>query len=172
MVALYEYRLCRLRRRDDNNDVDFVYEVDFVDYVQIFVFSVFLYFSDAAATEVPSLKKMKNKDILLTLPGTLKVRDINWLSVWCMRFTVNYGEVYIPKDVKIPEKVTLSSFSADTMGKLSSGPITILDATSFYIRNLRLYLEEPGYHFWVGNSSFMTPNRDGFMVRFWRASSN
>ena len=64
-----------------------------------------LLFSDAAATEVPSLKKMKNKDILLTLPGTLKVRDINWLSVWCMRFTVNYGEVYIPKDLKIPEKV-------------------------------------------------------------------
>ena len=64
-----------------------------------------LFFSDAAATEVPSLKKMKNKDILLTLPGTLKVRDINWLSVWCMRFTVNYGEVYIPKDLKIPEKV-------------------------------------------------------------------
>ena len=59
---------------------------------------------------------------------------------------------------------TLSSFSADTTGKLSSGPITILDATSFYIRNLRLYVEEPGYHFWVGNSSFMQPNRDGFMV--------
>ena len=51
---------------------------------------------------------MKNKDILLTLPGTLKVRDINWLSVWCMRFTVNYGEVYIPKDLKIPEKVVIS----------------------------------------------------------------
>ena len=66
--------------------------------------------ADAAATEVPKLKKMKNKDILLTLPGTLKVRDINWLSVWCMRFTVNYGEVYIPKDLKIPEKVVRFKF--------------------------------------------------------------
>ena len=23
---------------------------------------------------------------------------------------------------------------------------------------------EPGYHFWVGNSSFMTPDRNGYMV--------
>ena len=56
-------------------------------------------------SEVPKMQKMKNKDILLTLPGTLKLRDINWLSVWCVRFTVNYGEVYIPKDLEIPEKV-------------------------------------------------------------------
>ena len=48
---------------------------------------------------------MKNKDILLTLPGTLKIRDIKWLSVWCKRFTVNYGEIYIPKNLEIPEKV-------------------------------------------------------------------
>ena len=59
--------------------------------------------------EVASLKKMKNKDILLTLPGTFKLRDISWLSIWCKRFTVNYGEVYIPKDIEIPEKVV--SFS-------------------------------------------------------------
>lgn len=51
------------------------------------------------------------------------------------------------------------------MGKLSSGTITILDATSFYIRNLQLYvLEEPGYHFWVGNSTQMSPDSYGFMV--------
>ena len=55
--------------------------------------------------EVNSLKKMKNKDVLLTLPGTLKIRDIGWLSIWCKRFTVNYGEVYIPDDLEIPEKV-------------------------------------------------------------------
>ena len=72
--------------------------------------------------------------------------------------------VYIRFDAFCLSLQTLSSFSADSNGKLNSGPITILDATSFYIRNLRLYIEEPGYHFWVGNSSFMTPNRDGFMV--------
>ena len=63
------------------------------------------FFSDSMNMEVASLKKMKNNDVLLTLPGTLKVRDIGWLSIWCKRFTVNYGEVYIPSDLEIPEKV-------------------------------------------------------------------
>ena len=64
-----------------------------------------VFFSDSMNMEVASLKKMKNNDVLLTLPGTLKVRDIGWLSIWCKRFTVNYGEVYIPSDLEIPEKV-------------------------------------------------------------------
>ena len=65
--------------------------------------------SGSTGMEAISLKKMKNKDVLLTLPGTLKVRDISWVSIWCKRFTVNYGEVYIPDDLEIPKKV-VSSF--------------------------------------------------------------
>ena len=68
-----------------------------------YIINIFLI--GTTGVEVPSLKKMKNKDVLLTLPGTLKVRDIKWLSIWCKRFTVNYGEVYIPKSLEIPEKV-------------------------------------------------------------------
>ena len=64
-----------------------------------------MYFLGTSQVEVNSLKKMKNKDVLLTLPGTLKIRDIKWLSIWCKRFTVNYGEVYIPKVLEIPEKL-------------------------------------------------------------------
>ena len=75
-----------------------------------------LAFSDASEVEAPKLKRMKNKDILLTLPGTLKIRDIKWLSVWCKRFTVNYGEIYIPKNLDIPEKVvsTLVNFHCES----------------------------------------------------------
>ena len=65
---------------------------------------------------------MKNKDILLTLPGTLKIRDINWLSIWCKRFTVNYGEVYMPKDIEIPEKVVSS------LEKLPEGPTLLFES--------------------------------------------
>ena len=78
----------------------------------------FIFFSDSMNMEVASLKKMKNNDVLLTLPGTLKVRDIGWLSIWCKRFTVNYGEVYIPSDLEIPEKVvsTVQSRFSDNFG--------------------------------------------------------
>ena len=54
----------------------------------------------------PGLKRMTNENVLLTLPGNYKVTDIRWLAVWCTRFTVNYGEVYIPKTgLSIPKSV-------------------------------------------------------------------
>jgi hypothetical protein len=53
----------------------------------------------------PSLKKMRNENVLLSLPGELKVSDIRWIAIWCRRFTVNYGHVIIPTDIEYPNKV-------------------------------------------------------------------
>ena len=56
-------------------------------------------------------------------------------------------------------------FPQDPNGKLKSGVIKILDSTSFFISKLNLWIEdEPGYRFWVGNSTTMKPDRGGFMV--------
>jgi len=48
---------------------------------------------------------MRNENVLLTLPGELKITDIRWLAIWCRRFTVNYGHVTIPVDVETPMKI-------------------------------------------------------------------
>jgi hypothetical protein len=48
---------------------------------------------------------MRNENVLLTLPGELKVSDIRWLAIWCRRFTVSYGHVIIPVDIEYPNKV-------------------------------------------------------------------
>lgn len=53
--------------------------------------------------EAPTLKKMSNVNVLLPLPGQLKVTDIKWLSVWCRRFTVNFAEVSFPNDLQVPK---------------------------------------------------------------------
>ena len=52
--------------------------------------------------EPPYLQRMKNEDVLLKLPHGMKMRDVRWLSIWCRRFTVNYGDVYVPQDIQIP----------------------------------------------------------------------
>ena len=44
----------------------------------------------------------KNEDVLLKLPHGMKMRDVRWLSIWCRRFTVNYGDVYLPHGIQIP----------------------------------------------------------------------
>ena len=106
---------------------------------------------------------MRNENILLKLPHGLRVRDIKWLSIWCQRFTVNYGEVYVPADVEVPRPAALASLS-NPRGRLGSGRITILDTETLYIPRLSLVVMEPGYHFWTGNSSYGEPDGSGRMV--------
>ena len=45
---------------------------------------------------------LQNEDVLLKLPHGMKMRDVRWLSIWCRRFTVNYGDVYLPRGIQIP----------------------------------------------------------------------
>jgi len=44
-----------------------------------------------------------DKDITLTLPDTLKATDIKWLSVWCRRFTVDFGSLIFPDDLVLDQ---------------------------------------------------------------------
>ena len=60
--------------------------------------------------EPPYLQRMKNEDVLLKLPHGMKMRDVRWLSIWCRRFTVNYGDVYVPQGIQIPRPEASSQF--------------------------------------------------------------
>jgi hypothetical protein len=60
----------------------------------------------------------------------------------------------------------LDQFS-DPLGKLSSGRVTILDSESFYVPNFHLLINEPGYRFWIGNSTNGEPNQYGQVVSCW-----
>ncbi|CAK9799996.1 Protein Skeletor, isoforms B/C [Anthophora plagiata] len=110
----------------------------------------------------PKVLKMYNDtDIILKLPDGIRVRDINWLSVWCRRFTVNFADVFIPPNLKIPKVRVLPEFSRLAHG-LRSGNITILDSKTFYIPNLHYDGAGPDAYFWVGNDS--EPNTFGIKV--------
>ena len=36
----------------------------------------------------------------LTLPGDLKPKEIKWLSVWCRKFKVNFGDIFFPDNME------------------------------------------------------------------------
>ncbi|XP_020298451.1 protein Skeletor, isoforms B/C isoform X2 [Pseudomyrmex gracilis] len=100
-------------------------------------------------------------DIILRLPGGKRIRDIKWLSVWCRRFTVDFGDVFIPSDLKVPKLQVLPEFSRLAHG-LRSGNISILDSKTIYIPNLHYDGGGPDAYFWVGNGS--EPNIYGIKV--------
>ncbi|KAG5348197.1 SKEL1 protein, partial [Acromyrmex charruanus] len=108
-------------------------------------------------------------DIILRLPGGKRIRDIKWLSVWCRRFTVDFGDVFIPSDLKVPKLQVLPEFSRLAHG-LRSGNISILDSKTIYIPNLHYDGGGPDAYFWVGNGSepshfgIKVPNEQGSLV--------
>ena len=51
-----------------------------------------------------------NKDITLTLPSTLSFTNLKWLSLWCRRFTQDFGNVFFPADLNVPPSMEISKY--------------------------------------------------------------
>ncbi|XP_011497044.1 PREDICTED: protein Skeletor, isoforms B/C isoform X2 [Ceratosolen solmsi marchali] len=98
------------------------------------------------------LEAFLNADVILRLPATIKVRNIKYLSVWCSRFTLNFGHVIIPENLRIPSPRFLPEFSRLAHG-LRSDNITVLDTKTFYIPNLHYDGAGPDAYFWVGKGT-------------------
>ncbi|XP_035441605.1 protein Skeletor, isoforms B/C isoform X3 [Spodoptera frugiperda] len=114
------------------------------------------YPEDYTTRDPPILSAHSNTDILLKLPGGKRLRDIKWISVWCRRFTVNFGDVFIPPGLDPPRPRVLPEFKRLAHG-LRSGNISVLDAKTFYIPNLHYDGAGPDAYFWVGNGSEPNP---------------
>ncbi|XP_028157602.1 protein Skeletor, isoforms B/C isoform X2 [Ostrinia furnacalis] len=114
------------------------------------------YPEDYTTRDPPILTAHSNSDILLRLPGGKRLRDIKWISVWCRRFTVNFGDVFIPPGLDPPRPRVLPEFKRLAHG-LRSGNISVLDAKTFYIPNLHYDGAGPDAYFWVGNGTEPSP---------------
>ncbi|XP_021944452.1 protein Skeletor, isoforms B/C isoform X3 [Folsomia candida] len=110
------------------------------------------YPDDYSDREPPVLRDFDHEDVILHLPPGYKVKEIAWLSVWCRRFTVNFGDVKIPKNLKVPQRKVLPEFKRLAHG-VRSGNITILDSRTFYIPNLYYDGAGPDAFFWVGTGT-------------------
>merc|ERR1712060_968990 len=56
-------------------------------------------------TDYPVLTRIQGEDILLTLPPTMQVSDIRWISVWCKAFAIDFGSVMFPEDLLVESEV-------------------------------------------------------------------
>ncbi|XP_017759111.1 PREDICTED: protein Skeletor, isoforms B/C [Eufriesea mexicana] len=111
--------------------------------------------------EPEELRLYNYTDIFLKLPKGKRLRDIRWLSVWCRRLTLNFGDVFIPVNMTAPKITVLPEFSRLAHG-LRSGNITILDSKTIYIPNLHYDGAGPDAYFWVGKGQ--EPNTFGIKV--------
>ena len=58
-------------------------------------------FFDSEDLSAPILDKAfdgTQPDIVLPLPDGMKVSDLKWISVWCRKYSVNFGELVLGDD--------------------------------------------------------------------------
>jgi len=53
------------------------------------------------------LRRYTQKTLVIVLPGDLTVFDIDWLSVWCVAFYVDFGSVRIPRNLNVPPSLRM-----------------------------------------------------------------
>lgn len=72
------------------------------------------------------LKGYQGEDIEIQLPRSLTMHSIDWLAVWCVQYTHNFGHVNVPDDLDVPPalgqtKLTVSNKFRGIGGGQGSG---------------------------------------------------
>ncbi|XP_067933767.1 protein Skeletor, isoforms B/C-like isoform X1 [Watersipora subatra] len=49
--------------------------------------------------------RYNSKDITLTLPSTISATDLKWLSMFCISYSHNFGEVVFPSNLNVPAHI-------------------------------------------------------------------
>ncbi|XP_072755500.1 protein Skeletor, isoforms B/C isoform X2 [Anoplolepis gracilipes] len=106
------------------------------------------------------LKRYRKKDITLTLPDGKTLNNIKWFSVWCDEFSVNFGDVKIPRGFDYPKPQKLKSLGG--IHGVSSEPVVIVDAQTLLIPSFSYDGEAPDAKFWAGTGP--TPSSQGIRI--------
>jgi len=53
------------------------------------------------------LRRYDAKTLVLTLPGHQTVFDIDWFSVWCRAFGIDFGHIRIPANLNVPPSLKM-----------------------------------------------------------------
>lgn len=88
------------------------------------------------------LRRYRTKDVTLSLPEGQTLRDIKWFAVWCDEFSVNFGDVKIPKNLNFPKPHKIDALSG--VHGVASDNIVVVDAQTLLVPNFSYDGEAPG----------------------------
>ncbi|KAJ6639397.1 Protein Skeletor, isoforms B/C [Pseudolycoriella hygida] len=102
------------------------------------------------------LKRYRNRDVTLSLPEGKTLRDVKWFFLWCDDFSVNFGDIAIPKTLNFPRPQKIGALKG--VHEVLSDNIVIVDAQTLLVPNFSYDGEAPDAKFWVGRGSKPSPN--------------
>ena len=61
------------------------------------------------------LRRYDSKTLVLTLPGDLTVFDVDWFSIYCKAYEIDFGNIRIPKSLNIPPSLKMLGVAPQVM---------------------------------------------------------
>ncbi|XP_049880584.1 protein Skeletor, isoforms B/C isoform X2 [Pectinophora gossypiella] len=101
------------------------------------------------------LRRYRGEGVTLALPDGKTLRDLRWFAIWCDEYSVNFGDVSIPRDLEYPRPAKVGSLRG--VHGVSSDPIVVVDAQTLLVPNFSYDGEAPDAKFWVGRGEKPTP---------------
>ncbi|XP_063389270.1 uncharacterized protein LOC134675052 isoform X4 [Cydia fagiglandana] len=101
------------------------------------------------------LRKYRGEGVALSLPDNLTLKDIKWFAVWCDEYSVNFGDVRIPRDLEYPKPAKVGALRG--VHGVSSDPVVVVDAQTLLVPNFSYDGGAPDAKFWVGRGSKPSP---------------
>ncbi|XP_043188104.1 protein Skeletor, isoforms B/C-like, partial [Amphibalanus amphitrite] len=100
----------------------------------------------------------RNQAITLTLPSGVTLDDIQWISIWCRAFSVDFGNLVLPSPISdYPRPQRIGRLKPLEHG-VSSGDIVVVDAQTLLVPDFSYDGTAPDAHFWVGTGSKPSPS--------------
>ncbi|XP_034937242.1 protein Skeletor, isoforms B/C isoform X2 [Chelonus insularis] len=101
------------------------------------------------------LKAYNKKSISIALPEGKSLNNIRWFSVYCDDYSVNFGDVRIPRGFDFPKPQKLAALNG--IHRVKSDPIVVIDAQTLLVPSFSYDGEAPDVKFWVGTGSAPSP---------------
>ncbi|KAK2144851.1 hypothetical protein LSH36_725g01085 [Paralvinella palmiformis] len=95
---------------------------------------------------------------ILELPRGFFVDDLKYLSVWCKKFSVDFGHILFPSGFKAPRVTDINTFGLNSAHGVSAAKITVLDNKRIRIEQFSYDGLGPDAFFMVGSGAVISSN--------------
>ncbi|KAM3958654.1 DM13 and DOMON_DOH domain-containing protein skeletor isoform 2-T2 [Aphomia sociella] len=101
------------------------------------------------------LRRYRGEGVTLSLPDSKTLRDFKWFAVYCDEYSVNFGDVSIPRDLDYPKPAKVGALRG--VHGVSSDAVVVVDAQTLLVPNFSYDGEAPDAKFWVGRGDKPSP---------------
>ncbi|CAG0919798.1 unnamed protein product [Notodromas monacha] len=116
---------------------------------------------DGDRSKPKKLERADGLDLVIKLPDGMTVKDIDYLSVYCESYTVNFGHVTIPKSLDPPKETVVDGF-ATRRNSVKSASATVVDDATIVVPRFSYDGRASEAHFIAGKGD--TPSISGDYV--------